>query len=261
MGKFSIDTAIQRVLDKGDKAFVPYIMAGDGGLDQLESQIQLLANAGATIIELGIPFSDPVADGPTIQAAGQRALTSGVTLKKVLDELKRFKESRDIPIVLMTYINPVFTYGPKRFAEDCEASGVDGVIVPDVPLEESDLVSNALKEHEIAFIRLATLTSTPDRLAKIAEQTEGFLYAVTINGITGVQNRFGDQLGNHLTNIKQQTDKPVFAGFGVSSPEHVRALTAYCDRVIVGSKIVDLLHQGNEEKIQTLIQSAKTAHV
>ncbi|MFC0015746.1 MULTISPECIES: tryptophan synthase subunit alpha [Allobacillus] len=261
MGKLKIDEAIGHVLRNGDKAFVPYIMAGDGGLDQLESQIQLLADAGATVIELGIPFSDPVADGPTIQESGQRALKNGVTLRKVLNELKRFKQDREIPVVLMTYINPIYAYGPKQFAEDCEASGVDGVIIPDIPLEETDHVAEALKEHEIAFIRLASLTSTPERLAKISEQTEGFLYAVTVNGITGTHNGFGESLGDHLSNMRKLTNNPIFAGFGVSSPEHVRELTEHCDGVIVGSKIVDLLHNDNEDEIRTLIQSAKITHV
>lgn len=257
MGKQHIEQAINQVLDRGDKAFIPYIMAGDGGLDQLQDQIDFLSNAGATVIELGIPFSDPVADGPVIQEAGLRALSEGVSLRNVLTELKKFKENRTVPIVLMTYINPIFTYGVDAFVEDCVSSGVDGVIIPDVPLEEESIVSEELSKNDLAHIRLAALTSTPDRLAQIGKRTEGFLYAVTINGTTGVRDGFADELGEHLNQLKQVTDVPVLAGFGVSTPEHVRFFSEHCDGVIVGSRIVDLLHQGKHDEIEKLIQSAK----
>ncbi|RCW77549.1 tryptophan synthase subunit alpha [Saliterribacillus persicus] len=257
MGKQKLDQAFKQVLDRGDKAFVPYIMAGDGGLDKLEEQLALLEESGATVVELGIAFSDPVADGPTIQEAGIRALKDGVTLTGVLELLKKTKASRNIPIVFMTYINPIFNYGVERFAKDCAEAGVDGLIIPDVPLEEEELVSPYLKQYEIALIRLAALTSTKERLTEIAKRTEGFLYAVTVTGTTGARATFKDDLGAHLESLQKNCDVPVLAGFGVSTPEHVKSLTQHCDGVVVGSRIVDLLHKGETEEIRTLIASAK----
>ena len=256
MPKQKIDQAFERVLEKGKKAFVPYIMAGDGGLDKLEQQIALLEESGATVVELGIPFSDPVADGPTIQEAGIRALASGVSLRDVLNKLAETKQSRKIPIVLMTYINPIYAYGVAEFAKACDEVGVDGLIIPDLPLEEEGIVVSELKANDIALIRLAALTSPKERLEEIAKRTEGFLYAVTVTGTTGARTQFKDNLADHLASLKKMSNVPVLAGFGVSTPEHVKELTANCDGVVVGSRIVDLLHQEDHETIRKLIQSA-----
>ncbi|WP_018933441.1 tryptophan synthase subunit alpha [Gracilibacillus lacisalsi] len=257
MGKVQIDQAFHDVLERGDKAFVPYIMAGDGGLDKLDEQLAFLEEAGATVIELGIAFSDPVADGPTIQESGLRALANGVSLRAVLDKLKEGKEERNIPIVLMTYINPIHAYGVDNFAKSCAEAGVDGLIIPDLPLEEEGIVVPALMENDIALIRLAALTSTEERLAEIAKRTEGFLYAVTVTGTTGVRSSFKDYLGTHLESLRAKSNVPVLAGFGVSSPEHVRSLTEHCDGVVVGSKIVDSLYENDRAAIRELIDSAR----
>ncbi|WP_073199784.1 tryptophan synthase subunit alpha [Gracilibacillus kekensis] len=257
MGKAKIDQAFKQVLDRGDKAFVPYIMAGDGGLDQLDEQLAFLEEAGATVVELGIAFSDPVADGPTIQEAGLRALANGVSLSAVLETLKKSKAERKIPIVLMTYINPIHTYGIEAFAKSCEEAGVDGLIIPDLPLEEERLIVPTLQENKIALIRLAALTSTEERLTEIAKRTEGFLYAVTVTGTTGARASFQDELGAHLASLREKSNAPVLAGFGVSTPEHVRSLTEHCDGVIVGSKIVDSLYKGDRKVIRELIESAQ----
>lgn len=160
MSKQQLEDALKRQLCANRKIFVPYIMAGDGGLECLAERIHFLKECGATAIELGIPFSDPVADGPTIQAAGKRALNNGTTLNKVLTTLQNMKESRAIPIILMTYLNPIYAYGIDKFAEDCNDAGVAGVIIPDLPLEEENLVLNHLQNYGIAFIRLAALTSS-----------------------------------------------------------------------------------------------------
>src|SRR5690625_6510025 len=170
IGIDNINRALQTKKLAKQNIFVPYIMAGDGGLDKLERQISFLEECGVTAIELGIPFSDPVADGPTVQAAGERALAGGTTLTGVLEMLRQTKETRTIPIILMTYLNPIYAYGIDQFAADCEASGVDGIIIPDIPLEEEPVISDALNRHDIAFIRLAALTSTKERLAEIARQ-------------------------------------------------------------------------------------------
>ncbi|MCZ0702497.1 tryptophan synthase alpha chain [Natronobacillus azotifigens] len=259
MPKARIDQAFDQVRIQGDKAFVPYIMAGDGGLAKLDEQLAFLEQAGATVVELGIPFSDPVADGPTIQEAGIRALKEGVSLQKVLDKLAESKENRDIPIVLMTYINPIYTFGVAEFAKACEESGVDGLIIPDLPLEEESLVVESLRAHDIALIRLAALTSPQARLEEIAKRTEGFLYAVTVTGTTGARIDFSDHVGTYLAQLKEMSKAPVLAGFGVSTPEHVRSLSKHCDGVVVGSKIVDSLHAGDKQTIETLIAASKNS--
>lgn len=257
MGKEKLNQAFKQTLDKGDKLFVPYIMAGDGGLEALAERIQFLEEAGATALELGIPFSDPVADGPTIQAAGLRALEENVSLRGVLEKLEEMKEARSIPIVLMTYTNPIVAYGVEAFAEDSAKAGVDGLIIPDMPLEEEGRLTGELAKSSIALIRLAALTSPQDRLERIASQTEGFLYAVTVKGTTGVQASFAENVGKYIQNLKSMTDTPVLAGFGVSTPEHVRELSQYGDGVVVGSQIVNCFHQNERDKIVNLIQASK----
>lgn len=261
MGKERIDHAFKAVLEKGDKAFVPYIMAGDGGLDQLKEQILFLQKSGATTVELGIPFSDPVADGPVIQAAGLRALANGTTLEGVLESLLEWKSERSIPIVLMTYFNLIYAYGVERFAKRCTEVGVDGLIIPDLPLEEEEMAAPLLAEENIALIRLVSPTSPSHRIEQIAKGTEGFLYAVTVKGTTGARNQYEEGVGAYLQDLKQYSAAPVLAGFGVSSPEQVRELGAHCDGVIVGSKIVELLYQGELEKIANLIAASKVENL
>ena len=169
-------------------------MAGDGGIGALKEQILFLQEAGVTAIELGIPFSDPVADGPVIQEAGGRALAQGVTLRKVLEELRVFRNEVKVPIVFMTYLNPILSYGITEFVEDCGTSGVSGLIIPDMPLEESALLKDKLVNTDIALIQLVTLTSPPERIRKITAASEGFVYAVTVNGTTGVRTDFKENL-------------------------------------------------------------------
>lgn len=257
MGKRKLDQAFQQTLQKGEKIFVPYIMAGDGGLEALADRIQFLEEAGASALEIGIPFSDPVADGPTIQQAGLRALHQGVTLAKVLEELEKTKVEREIPIVLMTYLNPIFAYGLEQFTEQCVQSGVDGLIIPDLPLEEEELLTPLLKESEIALVRLAVLTSPADRLEKIAKKTEAFLYAVTVKGTTGARTTFSETVGKYISQLKEISAVPVLAGFGVSTPDHVKELSQYGDGVVVGSQVVSSFNEKKTEKIQALIQAAK----
>lgn len=257
MSKHLLQTAIEDCVTKGDRAFIPYIMAGDGGLDRLGEQLFLLQEAGATAVELGIPFSDPVADGPTIQEAGKRALANGVTLKDVLQEVGRLRNEIQIPIILMTYLNPVFQYGIQEFAEACHTVGVSGVIVPDLPLEECEILKADLKKHNIALIQLVSLTSPIERIQRIAKASEGFLYAVTVTGITGVQNEFAGNLKEHLALLKKFSLVPVMAGFGISTPSQVREISQIADGVIVGSRIVEAMHSGDKKLIRELIGASK----
>lgn len=257
MSKTTLQQAFEDTLTGGDKIFVPYIMAGDGGLDGLAERIQFLEESGATALELGIPFSDPVADGPTIQAAGLRALEKNVSLRDVLGKLKDTKQDRKIPIILMTYMNPIFAYNIEAFAKDCIDSGVDGLIIPDLPMEEENHITSYLTENEVALIRLAALTSPDERLEQIAEKTEGFLYAVTVKGTTGAQVEFESTVGDYIKRVKALTSKPVLAGFGVSTPEQVRQLSAFGDGVVVGSEIITCFHEDKRDEIVELIQASK----
>lgn len=250
--------AIQTVNAGGDKAFIAYMMAGDGGIETLKSKILFLQEAGVTAIELGIPFSDPVADGPTIQLAGERALAHGTTLRLILQELETFYKEVTVPLVLMTYYNPLLSFGLEQFARACEKLGIAGVIVPDLPLEETVELHKALVNTDVALVPLVSLTSPPDRIAKITASGEGFIYAVTVNGITGVRDGFGDQLEQHFTQLSEQSNIPVLAGFGISTPEQVKSMGALADGVIVGSAIVNAFHQNELGKITTLVQATKS---
>ncbi|TMU86913.1 tryptophan synthase subunit alpha [Bacillus sp. BHET2] len=259
MGKKFLDNTFQVELDKGNKLFIPYVMAGDGGIESFISTLKMLEDKGATAIEVGIPFSDPVADGPTIQEAGKRALEMGTTLQKVFEVLKERREEIGIPLVFMTYINPIYNYGVERFFQDCKEVGVDGVIIPDLPLEHHDLVRGPSKENGIAIIQLATLTSPLERIQELGSVTEGFLYAVTINGITGSRDGFADNISAHLTKLKNNSPVPVLAGFGISTPEHVRNMSKSCDGVVVGSKIIDLIQKDAFDEIKELIGASKAS--
>lgn len=256
MSKAHIDQVFQEKLAKDEKLFIPYIMAGDGGLENLDERIEFLQSCGASAVELGIPFSDPVADGPTIQKAGLRALANGTNLAGVLETLKASQENREVPIILMTYFNPIYVYGVEEFADACMESGVDGIIIPDLPLEEEAFISGFLQERSIAFIRLAALTSGEARVAEIAKRSEGFLYAVSVTGTTGVKATHSDKVEGFLQNLKTVAHVPVLAGFGVSNSDQAKELGGNCDGVIVGSKIVDLFHEGKRDEISELIKNS-----
>ncbi|WHY65320.1 tryptophan synthase subunit alpha [Neobacillus sp. SuZ13] len=243
--------------ENNTKAFVPYIMAGDGGLECLVDRLQLLEKFGATAIEVGVPFSDPVADGPTIQQAGIRALGNGTTLKSIITELGKARKEINVPILLMTYLNPIYRYGINEFVQDIRNAGVDGCIIPDLPIEEEGIITPQLDEAEIELIRLVTLTTPIERIKTIANKGRGFLYTVTIKGITGVRNEYDSELNQFLQNVKAQSPIPVLAGFGISSQEQIADLTKYCDGVIVGSKIVDQFHNGKLVEMEKLMSVFK----
>ena len=252
-----IAEALQQVELKGEKAFIPYIMAGDGGLSTLKEKLLFFEQNGATAVELGIPFSDPVADGPVIQRAGIRALQSGTTLKKIIEEVIEIRKEVSIPLIFMGYSNSILAYGLQQFTEDCLKAGIDGCIIPDVPVEEETLFA-PLKDAGIPLIRLVTLTSSKERIAEIAEDAQGFIYAVTVTGITGTRDSFGSEVGEYLQQVKEISPVPVLAGFGISTPEHVHNATTYCNGVIVGSKVVDSLENDRKQDIIDLIQATKT---
>ena len=256
MSKTKLESLLQKKIASDENLFIPYIMAGDGGLEALKEQILFLESCGVSAIELGIPFSDPVADGPVIQEAGIRSLDSGTTLKGVLETLKSFINERKVPIILMSYINPIFNYGVEEFAQDCKASGVSGVIIPDVPFEEEEFLLTPLSSNDVAFIRLAALTSTKERLKRIAQQSEGFLYAVSVTGTTGKRAEHQDRVYKYLADLKAQSNVPVLAGFGISNASQAQKMNESCDGVIVGSAIVDMLHEKKYDEIKSFIQKS-----
>ena len=259
MTKARINEMFKKLKETDDKAFISYIMAGDGGLDKLPHQIKTLEEAGVDLIEIGIPFSDPAADGPVIQRAGIRALDDNVSLRGILQKLTEIKDDINVPYVLMTYYNPVFHYGLEDFAEDAAAANVSGLIVPDVPLDEEPELKNALADTELAIIRLATLTTADDRLESLADGAEGFIYAVTINGVTGKRTGYSEEVYDNLSRIKEKSKVPVCAGFGITSAEAAEALSVHCDGVIVGSQIVEMFHQNEEHSIKNLIPKKHAA--
>jgi tryptophan synthase alpha chain len=239
------------------KAFVPYIMAGDGGLECLIDQLVTLEKMGATAIEVGVPFSDPVADGPTIQQAGIRALQNGTTLNGIIVELAKGRERISIPLLLMTYLNPIYAYGIEAFVHDIAGAGVDGCIIPDLPIEEEDIIAPQLEAAQIELIRFVTLTTPLERIKTISSRGKGFLYTITVKGITGTRNGYDHELYQFLQAVKGVSKIPVLAGFGISNEAQIRGLTEYCDGVIVGSKIVDLFKNDNLLEMERLMSGFK----
>lgn len=250
----SLTRKLQAKQQADETIFVPYIMAGAQGLDQLAIEIQLLADAGASAIELGIPFSDPVADGPVIQAAGLSAFGHKVTLKKIIQQLKQIQT--ETPLVIMTYFNPIYHYGLERFINDLADTDVAGLIIPDLPFEHQQLIAPLLEKTDIALIPLIALTTPKERIPELVKKGEGFIYAVAVNGVTGVGREYQTTLDEHLAYIQKVSDKPVLAGFGVSSKEHVERFRKNCAGVIVGSKIVQLLSEGKQTEVKAFIADA-----
>ncbi|PFA22070.1 MULTISPECIES: tryptophan synthase subunit alpha [Bacillus cereus group] len=253
MGVERITAAFQ----DGKKAFIPYVMGGDGGLDKLKEQIRFLDEAGASIVEIGIPFSDPVADGPTIQRAGKRALDSGTTLRGIFQALAEVRQEVTIPFVLMTYLNPILAFGKEQFIGSCLEAGVDGIIVPDLPYEEQNIIAPLLRDANIALIPLVTVTSPVERIEKITRESQGFVYAVTVAGVTGARQDFKKEIHSYLEKVKTHVHLPVVAGFGISTTEHIEEMIAVCDGVVVGSKVIELLEKGEQDEICELIGAVK----
>ena len=233
-----IDQKFKELRQAKKKAFIAFITAGDPDLHTTEALVLALEKAGADIVELGVPFSDPLADGPTIQAASYRSLQKGTTLAKILATVKRIRLSSDVPIALMTYYNPVFHFGEKAFVKQAKAAGVDGVIIPDLPVEEAgDLRAYAMKA-DLATIFFVAPTTTAARLRPVVEATTGFIYYVSVAGVTGARQAVASEIEAKIRLVKALTDKPVCVGFGVSTPEQARVISRVADGVIVGSAIV-----------------------
>ncbi len=247
MKNSKISTIFRNLKSCNLKAFIPYIMAGDPDIDSTLERVMLLVECGADIIELGVPFSDPLADGPTIQRAAERALQAGVTLRKIIPFVAKIRQHTQIPIVLMTYYNPIFKYGENSFVNDARDAGVDGVIIPDLPPEEAKELISASRKKGLDTIFLLAPTSTKERIKKIASASSGFVYYVSMTGITGSQLALDDTFKRHIEDVKNATDKPVAVGFGVSTPDEAYNVARLADGVIVGSAIVKKLHESPSE--------------
>lgn len=233
---------------RGEKALIPYIMAGDPSLDGTRDLILALDEAGADIIELGVPFSDPIADGPTIQKAAVRALRHGTSLRDILKMVAGLRERTAIPIVLMSYYNPVLKMGLERFAADASASGVDGLIIPDMVPEESSDLRRALKGKGVDLIFLIAPTSDEARIKKVAKRTSGFLYYVSLTGITGSAIADLSAVRARIDVVRRLTSKPVAVGFGISNREQAAAMADAADGIIVGSALVKVIEEAGRRE-------------
>ncbi|MCU0910089.1 MAG: tryptophan synthase subunit alpha [Rhodobacteraceae bacterium] len=240
-----IDATFARLKAEGRKAFVAYVMAGDPDYDTSLAIVKGLPGAGVDVIELGMPFTDPMADGPTIQLAGQRALEGGQTLQKTLDMAAEFRKGdQTTPIVMMGYYNPIFSRGVDRFLADAKAAGIDGLIVVDLPPEEDEELCIPAQQAGLNFIRLATPTTDDRRLPKVLQNTSGFVYYVSITGITGAAAAQAAEVGPEVARIKRQTDLPLIVGFGIRTPETAQAIAGVADGAVVGTAIVKLVEEG-----------------
>ncbi|MBE5974512.1 MAG: tryptophan synthase subunit alpha [Paenibacillaceae bacterium] len=229
---------ISEAFSKG-KAFIPFITAGDPDLTVTEQLVPAMAEAGADIIELGIPFSDPVAEGIVIQEADQRALAAGTTADKIFESVTRIRQKTNVPLAFMTYINPIFVYGSERFIKNAAECGIDALIVPDMPFEEKEELHPICQKYRIDLISLIAPTSK-ERITAIASEAEGFVYCVSSMGVTGVRKEITSDIGDMVSLVKASKDLPCAIGFGISTPEQAKELSKYTDGIIVGSAIVKL---------------------
>ncbi|MDY5647859.1 MAG: tryptophan synthase subunit alpha [Lachnospiraceae bacterium] len=235
------------------KAFIPFITGGDPDLETTEKLLAAMEEAGADLIEVGIPFSDPIAEGPVIQEADARALNAGCTIDRLFDMLKRAKAKSSIPMVFMTYVNPIYTYGKEKFMKRCVEAGMDGIIVPDLPFEEKEELSGVCRTYGIDLISLVAPTSH-ERITRIAKEAEGFLYLVSFLGVTGVRNEITTDIGEMVRLVREASDIPCAVGFGISTPAQAAKMAALSDGAIVGSAIVRMVGAYGRDCVEPVYQ-------
>jgi tryptophan synthase alpha chain len=257
-----IQQALENIKRNGGKALVPFLTAGDPDMGTTVELIHTLVEAGADVIELGVPFSDPMADGPTIQAASERALAAGTTVAGVLEIVATVRQKTNVPIVLMGYYNPVFRFGTARFAAEAARAGVDGLLLVDLPPEESDEIHADLKQHGIDLITLLAPTTPDARMAELAAKAEGYLYYVSMTGVTGTQKIDAAAIADAVSYIQSQSPVPVAVGFGISTGEDAAAVGAFADAVVVGSALVKIIETYGESadllpRVREFISSLK----
>lgn len=259
-----ISETFKALAAKKEKALIPYIMAGDPSLDLTESLVLALEQAGADLIELGVPFSDPIADGPVIQKAAERALQSGTSLRRILAMVKTLRTKTQIPLILMTYYNTIMAMGEKNFCQEAVKAGIDGVIVPDMPPEEADTLQKAAEAHGPCLIYLLAPTSTSNRKTEVIRRTHGFIYYVSITGITGAKLQGLPDIEKTVRALRKKAKKPIAVGFGIATPEDARKMAAFADGVIVGSALVKIIAQHQQDsallkKVSTFTRQLKAA--
>lgn len=264
LGAGRLTETFARIRGNGSPGLVTYITAGDPDLARTEGIIAALDRAGADVLEVGVPFSDPLADGPVIQRATERALASGTTLAQVLDMVGRLRSSVKAPIVIFSYANPIFRLGAERFADRARDAGVDGVLVLDLPIEEADEFRNTLAVRGIDTILLLSPTTTDERLRRAAALGSGFLYAISRLGVTGARDRVADGAEALVRRIRTHTTLPVALGFGISRPEHVTEVSRYADAAVVGSALVSLIAEARGTpalvgRVEEYVRSLKDA--
>ena len=250
-----LGTTFERLKAKGEKALIAYVMAGDPTLEDTETYVQQLATAGADVIELGVPFSDPIADGPVIQQAAERALRSGTTLKKILTTVRSLRTKTQVPLVLMAYYNSIFRYGEAAFCRDAVAAGVDGLIVPDMPPDEAGTIHPLAEAAGLDVIFLLAPTSTARRETAVARLSRGFIYYVSLTGITGAKLTDKADVEKKVREIRGYTKTPVAVGFGIATPDDVREVARIADGVIVGSALVKLIAEGSHAAVSDHLSS------
>jgi tryptophan synthase alpha chain len=224
---------------RGEKALMPFLSAGDPDLAATERLVLAMAEAGADVIEIGVPFSDPLAEGPTIQRSSERGLASGATLRRILELVSKLRPRVEVPLLLMGYANPFYAMGPEGFAQSAAEVGVDGVIVPDLPPEEGADLFDACRAAGVDPVLLAAPTTTSERLAMLCAETRGFLYYVSLTGVTGARAALAEGIEERVREAQRLGPAPVCVGFGVSTPEHAARIGAYADGVVVGSAVVE----------------------
>ncbi len=251
-----IDKKFKELSKRRKKAFIAFITAGDPSLTTTEKLVFAFENAGVDIVELGVPFSDPLADGPTIQLSSQRALAKGVNLAKILASVKRVRQKTQIPIALMTYYNPVFHFGEERFVKQAKAAGVDGIIVPDLPPEEARNLIKYARKVNLSTIFFLAPTTTKERVKSIVKASTGFVYYVSLTGVTGARNAIPQSYVEQVRLARKFTKTPICVGFGISTPAQVKSISRIADGVIVGSAIVKEIARtrGNVARVVKFVQ-------
>jgi len=245
-----IDQKFQSLRDKGRSGFIAYITAGDPAPERTAAVAIALEKAGVDILELGIPFSDPLADGATIQAAAGRAIAAGTTVPRVLDIIREIRKTSELPIVLFTYLNPIYVYGFEKFLRDAAEAGADGLLILDLPPDEAARNSELARRHGLHSIQLIAPTTPAERMEFIAKSAEGFIYYVSREGVTGEQCTLSQTISTQVAEIRRHTDLPIAVGFGISTPEQTREVASQADAVVVGSAIVRQIGEtGNSEDL------------
>lgn len=252
-----IDRLFSELNSKGRKALIAYVTGGYPTLSAMDRAVKELVGAGVDLVEIGIPFSDPIADGPTIQFSSQKALEGGITPDRLLDWVKKFRTTNETPVVLMTYMNPVKRMGLNSFARRARKAGVDGVIIPDLIIEEGGPLEKAFGLMGIHLIYLVAPTTPPPRRTEIARRSRGFLYAVSLTGVTGIRRSLPKDLGSFLADVRRRSPVPVAVGFGISDAAQAREVAAQADGVIVGSAFVSRMK--NREPLGPFTRSLRTA--